>query len=884
MAINWGSLQQQKQAEEEWKKTSPSLQTSQPLQSTGAVRDLADIPTTLSQGKQEYLSGGRVMDFFDILQTGQYGVAGVGRNILGMEKPGTTIGESFVSGVKGRESWMDVLPEKAGVEGFSPLTAVGLGMDVALDPLWAIPPAKAAGVVGKGVNLLTKGKKLSTVMGVDKLVSKVATGQKGSELLTMFSLKAGRSKDFVDQLETAERVMGVDMTAGKNLATQMNKYGTKVKEEIYDVITTGSGKTSDEAATKLAHETVDFIKGFSEEGKRLGYLADETFDKYFGKYLRKSYLEYDTGQKVGQFVEKGLKPTGIPINPLKMRQDKWGVWYQKSPGTPSQFVEAADKAQLDDIVSDLGNKGYTINNKVKPLNAVEEGLTEIKDPAYALLKTVTEQTKIKEFTKLFNTVSEKWAKTADDIVKLGDEASGYRLMPEGDRWGSLSGKFVPNAQWWDLNRVINKGADSNAIQKFHAAWKANKTVLNPATHFRNMMSNAILNDMGGVPIHRVDNYIKAAKEYINKGPMYQEAKKVGLGADTYFGSEMAELLANIQKGKGGNVFTKLWDGYKGVTNKAGNVYQAEEEFFKLTHYMSKRAKGLDPLQAYKSAQKSLFDYSRVPDVVDKLRKYPVVGSPFLTFTYKAIPRVAETVMQAPTKISKFGKGMKFVEEMSPEDKVEEEKEVFKPYMQESGAYLRLPEVFNDETGRSRYLDLGYIFPWGSVEDDMLRPNTPVFSALVAGFGNKNMFTGREIWAETDTVDEKIKKFAIYFEDLVAPPLLGQSGAKILKAAGQTNLGERLQESILGEVEIDRDYNGRRYSLPDVLLEKILGIRTEEFSLEEERDWRAYEHEEEIKALEREIKKINERDKGERGKTQDKKLKKKIRQLEELLDQ
>lgn len=53
-----------------------------------------------------------------------------------------------------------------------------------------------------------------------------------------------------------------------------------------------------------------------------------------------------------------------------------------------------------------------------------------------------------------------------------------------------------------------------------------KTILNPAGHARNFMSNAILLDMAGIPTAKVPVYLtRAGKEMLDKGKYYKEIKE-----------------------------------------------------------------------------------------------------------------------------------------------------------------------------------------------------------------------------------------------------------------------------------------------------------------------------------------------------------------------
>ena len=85
----------------------------------------------------------------------------------------------------------------------------------------------------------------------------------------------------------------------------------------------------------------------------------------------------------------------------------------------------------------------------------------------------------------------------------------------------------------------------------------------------------------------------------------------------------------------------------------------------------KREQGLAPKLAAQEAEKWLFNYRKVPYFIDVLRgsKGGFMGMlgflsgayPFITFSYKAIPRVVETALMKTPKLTKWMKMIKGVE-------------------------------------------------------------------------------------------------------------------------------------------------------------------------------------------------------------------------------
>lgn len=297
----------------------------------------------------------------------------------------------------------------------------------------------------------------------------------------------------------------------------------------------------------------------------------------------------------------------------------------------------------------------------------------------------------------------------DSLRFLEDTISSIRFKKGelvGDisalKLGTLAGKYVPEPIFRDIEEMIKtKSGFEKAVGKAVGTWKFGKVVLNPATHARNILSNFLLNDFEGLSPTRLDVYTKAAKSLLTKDETYREAKAMGLGLDTFAAQEIKDLLLPA-KGIGQKI--------QAVADKISSIYQGEEEYAKMAQYIFQKSKGLSPEEAFKIAERATFNYAQVTPLIRKLRT-SAFGFPFITFTYKATPQVAKTLITHPGKISKIGKIARGIESLSPQETLAEERAVEPDYIRD-GYFVRLPN--NDKLGRPGYFDLTYIIPFGDL--------------------------------------------------------------------------------------------------------------------------------------------------------------------------
>jgi hypothetical protein len=154
----------------------------------------------------------------------------------------------------------------------------------------------------------------------------------------------------------------------------------------------------------------------------------------------------------------------------------------------------------------------------------------------------------------------------------------------------------------------------------------------------------------------------------------------------------------------------------------------------------------------------------------------------------------------------------------------------------------------DEEGRFRFLDLGYILPFGDLLEIFdkaqgagganisFEPLGGPFQPIAEVAFNKSLFTGRSIYLDTDTLSERYAKISDHvlkgLLPALAPPIPGtgfRGGFSV----------EAFRKAIAPEVQLPMeaplsktDFLGRQRSIVTTFASKILGINIKDVSLQD----------------------------------------------------
>ena len=475
---------------------------------------------------------------------------------------------------------------------------------------------------------------------------------------------------------------------------------------------------------------------------------------------------FDETIAVGRFVKRTIpgKKAGTSRKVREFVEDENG-------GTIVKVLSRDKPTQTEQLAGQLGQVRKVKQLKPSDLITVRRQYTkaerlqmgEIEDAAIALEYTGALMSNTVAKYSFFAEIADKFALTEAQIAgktaqKLATE--GYRKIPsqiiegtKASKYGKLSGKYVPEAVFKDIvgfQRYQNQSSNAfyRTYRRMNSLWKSSKTAWNPTVHVNNMFGNVILSDLADVPIIRgVDGekfpLLKAFKmltEHNKVGgeesDLVQRAIQFGVMDADFVNKELKnfklEQLADIykartDKGEWGNTVDMVSKIYKKVRNNEitstlEDWYRIEDHVFRLNAFRHRIKMGDSDIDAAMFARKQFIDYDINAPVINALRHSVV---PFLSFTYRVVPILAETAALRPHKYVKYaalGYGLNKMSELYGGEEEKEEAKFIRANLPEyeAGRILDMPFMphkvvrlpVKDRNGNNKYLNISRLFPGG----------------------------------------------------------------------------------------------------------------------------------------------------------------------------
>ena len=420
-------------------------------------------------------------------------------------------------------------------------------------------------------------------------------------------------------------------------------------------------------------------------------------------------------------MNEGAKLVEAGVLPKEVYLANVGTYF---PHLYHQSKKHIDGKPANKSIWEQGIKGDRLrrerNRELEYEQKVNKGL--IKDFRLRYAMGLAQMKHDVEMAKLFNELSTSkhldgpWQgyKLAEVASKgSGKEKSlksmGWKKVPESHSWGSLAGKYVAPEMMYYLKFSQESREALNIYKKWMNRWKFGKTVLNPATHGRNVLSNMVLATMAGLNpwVYKSARFgWKNTRREVwrQEGVWYQRALEDGVLGTDMFSVELQGKMKNIfepkfrSMGKMRNEFEasmemvqdvmtwgeKAATKAKGIGDYATRCYQFEDEVFKVARYkqlwhlweqyqktgnltgeMRRMFDSKDDaiyfmnlkksdmrIAASRESHKWFFDYSDVSSAVDWARTW---WAPFITFQVKALPRISQWMHKNPLKAFAYRK-------------------------------------------------------------------------------------------------------------------------------------------------------------------------------------------------------------------------------------
>ena len=391
------------------------------------------------------------------------------------------------------------------------------------------------------------------------------------------------------------------------------------------------------------------------------------------------------------------------------------------------------------------------------------------------------------------------------------------------KYGAIAGKWVPGPLWNDIRQIaeFNRGMGPEWFQKLLRAFKIAKTALTPKTHINNVMANTIMAEWEDL---RAKNLLKAADTMLSASRGDKQARAVldafedaGAAFGSYAIQELrSDILDPLQKElqrelnalvREGSEEAGMLDKIRAVTaidltmgalaglkNKAIDVYQFEDNVFRLALFIQEREAGASDEAAAQRATEAFLDYDINAPWVNIARR---TGLPFIAFTYRAIPKLHKLFKEKPYKLLKLGVYLNLLGAagyaLSGGD--EDEERATLPKRKQGRVLGFYPRLIRMPWNRGKdpvYLDITRWIPGGDIFFTEEGNGIPIPTWLSIGgplqwgielLTNQDSYTGKKIWLETDTASEAVKKTMGHLYRGIAPNNLLVPGSYDWEKAG-----------------------------------------------------------------------------------------------------
>lgn len=534
-------------------------------------------------------------------------------------------------------------------------------------------------------------------------------------------------------------------TYEKYLRGEISKKGYNAARQIKLIGDELRSRGSKNAKT-ITRATYD--RSLQTDSKNFGIYDDYTVVP-FHTTIKKSTLEKFQVQLKKRKKEKvenyKINKTVTDVRDWKIISDD-GEWVKAEHKTKIQLRRDYTKAEritmgeIEDASFNISETGRLMTNDLTTFKIYEN---IAKDDVLSMSKLTFEDKVARGSVE-----SAEWIQVPKSTLNSLLKVDGKPIQ----RYGQLSGKYVPVEVLDDLNRIQRLKEDSDGILNGYLAinrvWKKTKTAWNPVVHVNNTVSNIILYDLADASYKYMARGFTELQKGIRKekgAQLYNLAEEYGVfGSDmlsrelrkqsTEIGDDVLRKLAddslpeiiNAQRYSLG-VFEKLAkQGYDMTAGKLERFYQLEDQAFRMGLFMDRLAKGMSPAEAAADAKKWFIDYDINAPLINAARRFP---TPFLSYTYRVIPLLAEAAIKRPWKFAKWALGAHLLNEagntFGPGNE-EEERKVMREEMQQKlfgmpflpSTTIKLPFASERKTSAGEsiplYIDIKRFIPGGDV--------------------------------------------------------------------------------------------------------------------------------------------------------------------------
>jgi hypothetical protein len=582
---------------------------------------------------------------------------------------GMGLANSYASKIRDKQESGDVSP--TGIPQISSVhpseilkPTIGLGMDFTSDP-WSLLPIPAGSAI-KAIKKVAGPKVIEQSMEAFGSVIPDLLGSFSSdpEKLKMYLRTPSKilSPELKDSVMKAKRDINNFIEYAVKRVDKWAEQTPDIREAIGKAVISNDYGALENSVTgmKNADEIMSIAKNLRKtdfkagiEAVKAGKLTKEKFIENSGTHVRRMYEFYENNKEFLKNEEiSGSATTGLfetLVGPNIGKGTKTTPSFFKSRGadfqTPEEYAAwRATHGELgpEKIGYSIG-EGSTRTFKSARYSRMYDDLAN--SPNYAMNELPPEVIAKQPYQKF----------TQVGMAKMPYSEIGgkqYIKMPESQSYGSLANKWIPRADGeYLVDYQTNKsGPISRWVEKMTGLWKTGKVAASSAAQSRNFfMSNPLqMMYMGVDPIDAFKYTYKRAMVHMDgkQDTIRRLVNRLGGESSTFTDSETLKAYSGF---KGYKQPSELNMNLKKALNIPGKIYGESELIQKEAMFEYLKDKGLSSKEAWAKTTEALFDYSDKSKLVKNLSK-SVFGVPFITYSAKAIPYTAKTILTKPGNI------------------------------------------------------------------------------------------------------------------------------------------------------------------------------------------------------------------------------------------
>lgn len=498
----------------------------------------------------------------------------------------------------------------------------------------------------------------------------------------------------------------------------------------------------------LDQDRID-IKTISDQLRPRGHVSQVTVDEYLKVYSKQK--AYDDNGKM-------IMVRGGKDDPKFIPHRGWELPPQITLKELKKAIKTKDGIELlkkRNILDDNDN----ISIRWELTKGERLAIGEIEDVSAAINQTMRQMTSALGNAKYYDELA-KFFK-ADKRKKIYKgltekqmlEKHGLYKIPTTKiddtglfRYGNLAGKYVPKGVFIDVverQRIIEGGIGKfyKKYQTLNQMWKASKTAWNPTVHVNNIAGNIFFTDMADVDFKNLPLAARLLAKHNNPDNEFQ-SKLVRLAKEhgVFDAGFVDKELRNIDKAGLGKIYKydfkkDAWNNAATMGDKAyslvlgnkfigtlNNYYRIEDHIFRLNAFIDRLQKGYSADEAGMFARKNFIDYDIDAPLINRLRQ---TATPFLAFTYRVVPLLAQTAVTRPWKYAKWGTIGYLINksgEIYGGGDPEVERALINADPYKGGNFMNIPFFpyknmklpYSDKDGNSKYWFMERYFPGGDI--------------------------------------------------------------------------------------------------------------------------------------------------------------------------